>query len=139
MLKVILKMTTIRKKVMSSLNTMVVYDIETFNTDRTVPYANCIYRLKKLSGKYNRDISEKVYQKSLNDCIVFKGLDNINKMVYYVLQFKGEPRRINNKIVKNNLYLLTHKGSGFDSHVVLNNLPHRRTVSLLKMDKVLFP
>ena len=131
-------MTTNLKKVISQLNIMVVYDIETFNTDRAVPYAICIYRLKKLSGKYNRDISEKVYQKSLDDCILFKGLDNINKMVYYVLQFKGEPRRINNKIVTNILYFFSHKGSGFVSHVVLNNLPQRRTVSLLKMDKVLF-
>ena len=32
---------------------MVVYDIETFNTDRAVPYANCIYRLNKMSVKGN--------------------------------------------------------------------------------------
>ena len=112
---------------------MVVYDIETFNTDRAVPYANCIYRLSKPSGKYNRDISEKEYQKCLNDCIVFQGLDNINKMLDYVLQFNGEPKRINNKFVKYILYLTAHKGSGFDSYVVLNKLPQWRTVvSLIK-------
>ena len=105
---------------------MVVYDIETFSTIKCVPYANCIYRLSKISGKYYRDISEKGYQKCLNDCIVFKGLDNINKMLDYVLQFKGEAKRINNKIVKYNLYLIAHKGSGFDSYVVLNNLPQWR-------------
>ena len=87
------------KKVQSQITNMVVYDMETFNTDETVPYANCIYRLSKLSGKYNRDISEKEYQKCLNDCIVLKGLDNINQMLDYVLQFKGEPKRINNKNV----------------------------------------
>ena len=43
-------------------------------------------------------------------------------MLNYVLQFKGEPKRINNKIAKYSLYLITHKGSGFDSYVVLNNL-----------------
>ena len=73
---------------------MVVYDIETFNTIKCVPYANCIYRLSKISGKYYRDISEKEYQKCLSDCIVFKGSDNINKMLDYVLQFKGEPELI---------------------------------------------
>ena len=120
------------KKVQSQLTNVVVYDIETFNTIKCVPYANCIYRLSKISGKYYRDISEKEYQKCLNDCIVFKGLDNINKMLDYVLQFKGEPKRINNKIVKYNLYLIAHKGSGFDSYVVLNNLPQWRTFELIK-------
>ena len=53
-------------------------------------------------------------------------------MLDYVLQFKGEPKRIINKIVKYNLYLIAHKGSGFDSYVVLNNLPQWRTVKLNK-------
>ena len=120
------------KKVQSQITNMIVYDIETFNTIKCVPYATCIYRLSKISGKYYRDISEKEYQKCLNDCIVFKGLDNINKMLDYVLQYKGEPKRINSKIVKYNLYLIAHRGSGFDSYVVLNNLPQWRTVKLVK-------
>ena len=121
------------KKVQSQLTNMIVFDKETFSTIKCVPYANYIYRLSKISGKYYRDISEKEYQKCLNDCIVFKGLDNINKMLDYVLQFKEEPKRINNKIVKYNLYLVAHKGSGFDSYVVLNDLPQwRRVVSLIK-------
>ena len=120
------------KKVQSQLTNMIVYDVETFNTIKCVPYANCIYKLSKSSGKYYRDISEKGYQKCLNDCFVFKGLDNINKVLNYVLQYKGEPKRINNEIVKYNLYLIAHKGSGFDSYVVLNNLPQWRTVSLIK-------
>ena len=37
---------------------MIVYDIETFNTDRAVLFAIGIYRLSKISGKYNRDITE---------------------------------------------------------------------------------
>ena len=79
---------------------MIVFDIETFSTIKCVPFANCIYRLSKISGKYYRDISEKEYQKCLNDSFVFKWLDNINKMLNYVLQYKGEPKKINNKIVK---------------------------------------
>ena len=120
------------KTVQSQLTNMIVYDIETFSTIKCLPYANCIYRLSKISGKYYRDISEKEYQKCLNDCFVFKGLDNINKMLDYVLQFKGEPKRIINKIVKYNFYLIAHKGSGFDSYIVLNNLPHWRTFKLIK-------
>ena len=121
------------KNVQSQLTNMIVYDIETFNTIRCVPYAKCIYRLSEISGKHHRDISEKEYQKCLDDCIVFKGLDNINKVLDYVLQFKGEPKRFNNEIVKYNLYLIALKGSGFDSYVVLNKLPQWRTlVSLIK-------
>ena len=44
-------------------------------------------------------------------------------MLDYVLQLEGEIKRVNNKIVKYNLYLLAHKGSGLDSYVVLYNLP----------------
>ena len=120
------------EKVQSQLTNMVVYDIETFSTIKCVPYAICIYRLSKISGKNYEDISEKEYQKCLNDCIVFKGLDNINKMLDYVLQYKGEPKRSNNKVVKYNLYLIAHKGSGFDSYVVLNILPQWRTFKLIK-------
>ena len=115
------------KKVQSQLTNMIVYNIETFSTIKCVPYANCIYRLSESSGKFYRDISEKEYQKCLNDCFVFEGLDNINKMLDYILQYQGEPKRINNKIVKFNLYLIAHKGSGFDIYVVLNNLPQWRT------------
>ena len=120
------------KKVQSQLTNMIVYDIETFSTIKCVPCANCIHRLSKISCKYYRDISEKECQKCLSNCIVFKGLDNINKMLDSVLQYKGEPKRINNKIVKYNLYLIAHKGSGFDSYVVLNNLPQRRTFKVNK-------
>ena len=121
------------KKVQSQITNMIFYDIETFSTIKCVPYANCFYRISKISGKYYRDISEKECQKCLNDCFVLKGLDNINKLLDYVLQYKGEPKRIDNRIFKYNLYLIAHKGSGFDSYVVLNNLPQWRTVvSLIK-------
>ena len=102
---------------------MIVYDLETFNTDRVVPYANCIYRLGKISGKYYQDLSEKKYQKWLNHCVVFNGTDSFNEMLDHVLQFKGESKKVNFKIVKKKLYILAHSGSGFDNYVVLNNLP----------------
>ena len=34
---------------------MVFYDLETYNIDKAVPYASCIYRLSKTSGKNSRD------------------------------------------------------------------------------------
>ena len=42
---------------------MIVYDLETFNTDKVVAYANCIYRLSKISGQQNRDITQREFEK----------------------------------------------------------------------------
>ena len=95
---------------------------------QAVPYCSCIYKLSKISGKYQQDISEKNYHKCLNDCVVFKGTDCIFEMVGHVLSFKGDPKKIKNKIVEYNLYLIAHNGNGFDCYVVINNLPHWRSV-----------
>ena len=60
---------------------MVVYDLETFNTDKAVPYDNCIHRLGKTSSKKNRDITEREYEKCRKDCNVFEGTDSINELL----------------------------------------------------------
>ena len=49
-------------------------------------------------------------------------------MLDRVLSLKGEPKKVKNKIVVYNLYLIAHNGSGFDSYVALNNLPQWRSV-----------
>ena len=49
-------------------------------------------------------------------------------MLDHVLSFKGEPKKVRNKIVECNLYVIAHNGPGFDSYVVLNNLPQWRSV-----------
>ena len=48
-------------------------------------------------------------------------------MLDHVSSFKGEPKKIKSKIVEYNLCLIAHNGSGFDSYVVLNNLPQWRS------------
>ena len=63
------------KKVKSPSNKILLYDLQTFDKIRAVPYCSCIYKLSKISGKYHRYISEQEYQKCLNDCVVFKGAD----------------------------------------------------------------
>ena len=46
---------------------------------------------------------------------------------------KEKLKELITKIVKYKLYLLAHKVSGFDSYLVLKNLPQRKTVvSLIK-------
>ena len=42
MLKVFFKCEYKPKKAQSQLTNMIVFDLETFNTDKAVPYANCI-------------------------------------------------------------------------------------------------
>ena len=86
------------KKVQSPSTNINVYDLETLNKTRAVPYANGIFKLSKISGKYNRDKSEKENQNCLIDCIVFKGTDFIKKMLDHNLSFKGESKKVNNKV-----------------------------------------
>ena len=113
-------MNTNLKKVQSPITTIVVYDLKTFKK-RAVPYCSCIQKLSKISGKNHRDISEHENQKCLKDCVVFKRSDCVKDMLDHLLSFKGEAKKIRKKIVENNLYLLAHNGSGFDSYIVLNN------------------
>ena len=103
---------------------MVVYDLETFNTDKAFPYASCLCRLSRISGKYNRDLTQREYEKCRKDCFFFKGTDSFNEKLDYISQIKGDAKKVHIKIVKKKLYLIAHKGSGFDKYVVLNNLPH---------------
>ena len=97
---------------------MVFNDLETFNTNGVVSYAFGLYKLSKISSKFHRDKTQREHEKSTNDCVVFKGTDCYNDMLDHTLEFKGEAKRPTNKIVKCNLYLLTHNGSGFDSYFV---------------------
>ena len=49
-------------------------------------------------------------------------------MLDHVLSFKGEPKKVKNKYVEYNLYLIAHNGSRFDSYLVLNNFPQWQSV-----------
>ena len=60
-----------RKKVQSPLTKIIVYDLATYNEDKAIPYCSCIYQLSKICGKYNRDETEKEYQRCPKHCIVF--------------------------------------------------------------------
>ena len=64
---------------------MIVYDLEIFNTDKAVPYDNCIYRLSKIPRKNNRDRTQREYENCRKDCNVFKGTDSIIEISDYVL------------------------------------------------------
>ena len=129
----------IPKKIESHLTNFIVYDIETHNTNRARPYCISFYRLSKLAGRYNRDRTSGELDKCRKDTIVFDGDDCIEKALDFCLKLKGEERRtsLNNKIVEYNLQLHAHNGSGFDTWIILNNLPCDRHIvgDIIKNDK----
>ena len=61
------------KKTDSHLTNFIVYDLGTHNTDRARPYNKTFYRLNKLAGRYNRDLTPYEVEKSKKDTLVFDG------------------------------------------------------------------
>ena len=118
----------IPKKINSHLTNFIVYDLETHNTDRARPYNMTFYRLSKIAGRYQRDPTSEELQKSIIDTIAFSGDDCINNALDYLLKLKGEERKVKNKIVEYNLQMHAHNGSGFDTWIILNNLPCDRHI-----------
>ena len=123
MLKVFIKYEHKPKKAQSQLNNMIVYVLETFDSDKAVPYATCLDKLRKISGKYNRDITQREYEKCRKDCIVFKRTDSFNESYTMFYNSKEKLKKLIIKLLNNIFNLLAHKGSGFDIYVVFKNLP----------------
>ena len=79
--------------------------------------------MSKIAGRYERDPTQEELQKSIDDTIAFAGDNCIGNALDFCLKFKGEERKVKNKIVDYSLQLHAHNGSGFDTWSVLNNLP----------------
>ena len=116
------------KKLESHLTNFIVYDLETHNTNRARPYNMSFYRLSKIAGTCSRDPTPEELKKSIDDTIAFSGDNCSNDALDYLLKLKGEERKIINKIVEYNLQLHAHNGSGFDTWIILNNLPCDRHI-----------
>ena len=82
------------KKNESHLTNFVVYDLETHNTDRARPYVFYFYRLSKLAGRYNRDLTHDERQNCKKDTIAFDGDDCVEKALDFCLKLKGEERKV---------------------------------------------
>ena len=61
------KYEVIPKKIDSHLINFSVYDLETHNTDRARPYCISLYRLSKIAGKRNRELTPFEKEKCKND------------------------------------------------------------------------
>ena len=57
----------VRKKIETHLTNFVVYVLETHNTDRARPYIMTFYRLSKLAGKYNSNLTPYEIEESKKD------------------------------------------------------------------------
>ena len=110
------------KEIESHLTNFIVYDLETHNTDRARAYVFCFYRLSKVSGRYNRDLTPDELEKCKKDIIAFDGDNCVSKALDFYLKLKGEEKRVRKKVVEYNLQLHAHNGSGFDTWIILNNI-----------------
>ena len=71
----------------------------------------------------NAILRKRNLKKSIDDTIAFAGDNCFGNALDFCLKFKGEERRVKNKIVEYILQMHAHNGSGFDTWIVLNNLP----------------
>ena len=112
------------KKIQPHLTNFIVYDLETLNTDRAKPYNMTFYRLSKISGRYERDLTVDELNKSKKDTIAFVGENCVGTALDFCLKLKREVYKDKKgKVIENNLQLHAHNGSGFDNWIVLNNIP----------------
>ena len=124
------------KKIASHLSNFIVYDLETHNTDRARPYVLCFYRLSKLAGRYNRDLTKDEIEKCKKDNIAFDGDNCVEKALDFCIKLKSEEfKEKKRKVSEYNLQLHAHNGSGFDTWIVLKNLPcDKRIAKMIKME-----
>ena len=68
--------------------------------------------------------------------LLFDEDECVNNVFDFLLKFKGEERKVKNKIVEYNLQLQAQKGSRFDTWIKLNNLPcGKHIVDIIKNGK----
>ena len=82
-----------------------------------------ILSIKKSSGRYGRDQTREELDKGKKDLIVFDGSNCVGNALDFLLKFKGEERKVKNKIVEYNLQLHAHNGNAFDTWILIKNLP----------------
>ena len=86
----------IPKKIVSHSTICIIYDLKTHISDRAIPYCISFYRLGKIAGRYNRNLSKydsekfKIKKKKF----VFDGDDCVTKALGFLLKLKGDERKV---------------------------------------------
>ena len=94
------------------------------------------YRLSKIAGRYESDPTQEELKNTIDDTIAFAGDNCINNALDFCLKLKGEEQKIKDKIVEYNLQMHAHNGSGFDTWIILKNLPcDKHIVDIIKNGK----
>ena len=57
----------------------------------------CFYRLSKLAGRYDRDLTPNGLEKRRNDTIAFDGDNCVEKALDFCSRLKGEERKVKKK------------------------------------------
>ena len=76
----------IPKKIQSHLTSFFVYDLETHNIDRARPYFISFYRISKIAGRFNRDLTQDEYEKCRKDTLAFVGDNCIGNALDFCLK-----------------------------------------------------
>ena len=127
------------RKEEAQLTIFIVNGLEIFNTDRAVPYCVSFYRLGTIARNHIRDLIIEVICKCGNDTIVFGETDCISYMFDWLVIFKGEHRKVTNRIVEFDLQITVQNVSAFVLYNVLNSLSvWHRIVSIVKKWKMFF-
>ena len=94
------------------------------------------YRLSKIAGRYDRDPTKEELDKSIKDTLAFVGDNCICNALDFCLKLKGDERKVKNQLIEYNLQMHAHSGSGFDTWIVLKNLPcEKHIVDVIKNGK----
>ena len=112
----------IPKKIDLHLTKLVLYELETRNTDRTRLYKKTSYILSNLAGKKCRDLTPYQIAKCVKDTLIFAGDNCISNASDFLLKFKRKERKVEKSIVNYNLQLHAHNGSAFDTWNNLKNI-----------------
>ena len=72
-------------------------------------------------------------KKSIDDTIAFAGDSCFCNALDFCLKLKGKEQKVKNKVVEYNLQMHANNGSGFDTWIILNNLPcDKHIVGIIK-------
>ena len=123
----------------SHLTNFIAIDLKTHNNDRPRAYVFCFYRLSKIAGRYNRNLTPYEVDKCWKDILVFGGDKCASIVLDFCLNLKGEERKDNkNKVLGSNFQLDALNGSGFDTWIEKNILPcDKRLVNIIRNGKVI--
>ena len=82
------------KRIESNLTKFITDDLETHNTDRAKPYVIRFYRLSKLAGKYNHDLTPYGYEDCKNDTIAFYCDNFVTNALDFCSKLKVDERKV---------------------------------------------